>query len=118
VRRQAEATQGYYIDNYEKQLGMYVVSVIMLCALDAFFTLNILSRGGVEANPFMSALLAYDTSIFMIVKMAITIIGLLFVLVHINFRIFNLFSMKSMLQTILAGYILLIGYELLLLAMI
>jgi hypothetical protein len=86
--------------------------------LDAFFTLNILARGGVEVNPFMSALLAYDTTAFMVAKMLITVTGLLIVLIHINFQILKIFSMKAMLVSILAGYGLLIGYELFLLTMI
>lgn len=118
ARRQTEGVQGYYTDSYEKRIGVCIIAITLLSVLDAFFTLNILAKGGVEVNPFMSALLAYDTSVFIIGKLVITITGLLIVLVHINFQILKIFSMKAMLVSIFAGYVLLIGYELLLLAMI
>ena len=118
ARREYEGDQGYYIDSYEKRNGMYVIAITLLSVLDAFFTLNILARGGVEVNPFMSALLAYDTTAFMVAKMLITVTGLLIVLIHINFQILKIFSMKAMLVSILVGYGLLIGYELFLLTVI
>ena len=118
ARRDYEGVQGYYIDSYEKRNGVYIIAITLLSVLDAFFTLNILERGGVEINPFMSALLTYNTTAFMVVKMFITVAGLLIVLIHINFQILKIFSMQAMLVSILVGYFLLIGYELFLMAVI
>ena len=118
ARRQAEMEQAYYIDMYEKWVGLNVLAIMFLSALDAFFTLNILERGGIEVNPFMLALLAYDTQIFVISKMGITITCVIFALIHINFHIFRVFSMKLMLKSILVFYVMLIGYEMFLLTII
>ena len=115
VRRQAELEQGYYTDIYEKWVGLNALAIILLSAFDAFFTLNILERGGVEVNPFMLALLAYDTQVFLITKMSITIACVFFVLIHINFQMLRFFSVKLALKCILAFYVILIGYEVFLL---
>ena len=106
------------MDIYEKWVGFMALAIILLSAFDAFFTLNILERGGIEVNPFMLHLLAYDTQIFLIAKMGITITCVLFALVHINFQILRIFSVKLVLKCILAFYVILIGYELFLLTVI
>lgn len=118
ARREFEEVQGYYTDSYDKRTGLYIIAITLLSVFDAFLTLNILDRGGIEVNPFMSALLDYNSSIFVLTKMVITGIGLLVVLVHINFQLFKVFSVKKLLVTILGGYSLLIGYELILLSLI
>ena len=117
ARRQVELEQGYYIDVYEKWVGLNALAIILLSAFDAFFTLNILDRGGVEVNPFMLALLEQGTQTFLIVKMGVTITCVFFALVHINFYILRIFSMKFILKSILAFYAILIGYEMFLLTM-
>lgn len=110
--------QANYIDMYEKWVGLNVLAIIFLSAFDAFFTLKILERGGIEVNPFMLSLLAYDTQIFVIGKMGITITCVLFALVHINFHIFRVFPVKLILKSISVFYFILIGYEMFLLTII
>lgn len=118
ARRQSEIDRGFYTDKYETWVFFNVVAVIILCAADAFFTLNIIAQGGTEANPVMAALLTYGDHTFMIVKMAVTTLCLLTAVVHINFRLYNIFSVKQILVVILALYLSLIGYELFLLSYI
>ncbi len=117
ARRQIEAKQGFYTDQYEKWVGYSVIAITLLSLLDAFLTLNILERGGIEVNPFMSALLEMDTSVFLVGKFIITVVCLLFALVHINFHVLRVLPMKYMLAGITGFYALLICYELFLLSM-
>ena len=116
ARRQVEAEQGYYIDRYEKWVSLNVIAITLLSVLDSFLTLNILERGGIEVNPIMSVLLAINIHAFLIGKFFITAVCLLFALVHINFRVLRIFPMKYMLACISVFYVLLIRYELFLLA--
>lgn len=118
ARRQIEVKQGYYTDRYEKWVGLVVIAIALMCVLDAFFTLNILARGGIEVNPFMSALLAINTQAFIIGKFAVTVVCLFFALVHVNFHVLRILPMKYMLACISVFYAFLIVYELFLLAII
>ncbi len=110
ARRSGELKQGYYTDRYEKWVGWSAIAIVLLSTLDGFFTLNILEKGGTEVNPFMQALLEYDTQVFLFSKLVITVTCVLFCLVHINFHMFRVLSMKIMIKSILAIYLALIGY--------
>jgi len=118
ARRKSELEQGYYTDRYEKWAGWSAIAIVLLSTLDGFFTLKILEKGGTEVNPIMQALLEYDTQVFLISKLVITVTCVLFCLVHINFNMFRILSMKIMIKSILAIYLALIGYEIFLLAII
>lgn len=118
ARRKEEIEDGFYTDRYEKWVFFNVVAVIILCAVDAFFTLNIIAQGGTEANPVMATLLTYGDHTFMVVKMAVTALCLLATVIHINFKLYKVISVKKILVGILALYALLIGYELFLLSYI
>jgi hypothetical protein len=118
ARRQTEVKQGYYTDRYEKWVGLCIVAITLMSMLDAFLTLNILDKGGIEVNPVMSALLAINTQAFLIGKFFVTVVCLLFALVHINFHVLRILPMKYILVSITIFYVFLIAYELLLLAII
>lgn len=118
ARRQIEVEQGFYTDRYEKWVGLSVIVIALMSMLDAFLTLNILDRGGIEINPFMSALLAIDTQVFFIGKFGVTVVCLFFALVHVNFHVLRILPMKYMLVFISIFYTFLIVYELFLLAII
>jgi hypothetical protein len=116
--REEDAEQGFYTDKYEKWMGVCAITIILLSAADAFFTLNIIKGGGTEENPFMLALLEINTQAFLVIKMAITTICVLFILVHSHFYVLKVIPVKAILKGILLIYTLLIGYELFLLSII
>ncbi len=118
ARRQKEIDQGFYTDRYEKRVGISVIAITLMSVLDAILTLNILDRGGIELNPFMSALLAINSQAFFIGKLTITISCLFFSLIHTNFRIFRIIPVQTMLIYISIFYVFLLGYELCLLTLI
>lgn len=111
VRRKEEADLPFYTDVYEKWVGVVFISIMVLSTLDAVLTLKILGRGGKELNPVMDALLAIDNTAFFIGKLAITLFCLLFVLIHINFKLFRAVTMRWVLVTLFIAYSFLIGYE-------
>ena len=116
ARRDRDSAQDFYTDIYERWVGMIVISISCLSAVDAFFTLKILDRGGIEVNPVMASLLEIDTTTFVIGKIMITSVCLLFALVHINFNVLKIIPMRYSLATIFVLYVCLMGYELFLLS--
>lgn len=116
VRRKDEAVLPFYTDIYEKWVGAIFIFIIVLSATDAFLTLKILDKGGKELNPVMDALLEIDNSVFFIGKLTLTLACLLFVLVHINFKLLGLVSMRKILAFLFVLYSCLIGYEVILLS--
>jgi hypothetical protein len=118
ARRYHEAAQPFYTDIYETWVGLNVITIVCLSALDSFFTLQILERGGSEINPVMLALMQESNFAFITGKILITSVCLLFILIHINFKILRLVPMRSFLLLMVCFYGLLISYEISLLATI
>ncbi len=118
-RRQVRRSgHSYYLDWYDPKLAVTGLTLLLLSCLDAFFTLTLISRGAYEANYFMARLLETSTGLFVSVKVAITAIGILFLLMHSHFRVLRVTSGKQLLQVLVGVYGLLIAYELVLLAII
>jgi hypothetical protein len=81
------ASDGQYVDRYPTGLAVSFVSIGMLCALDAVFTLLYLQRGGEELNPFMRALIdSAGPRNFLVLKCVVTNVGLVVLCLHKNFR--------------------------------
>jgi hypothetical protein len=112
VRRQGH---NYYLDWYDPALVFTGLSVLMMSAMDALFTLTLLKKGAYEANYFMAQLLETSIEAFVWSKVAITAAGVMFLLMHANFHILGITSGKRMLQFMVPVYGLLIAYELVLL---
>ncbi|MDT8364352.1 MAG: DUF5658 family protein [Nitrosomonas sp.] len=104
-----------YIDNYAWHIGFCYLAIVLFSATDAFLTLNILARGGVELNGLMAVLIEDNTQKFVIFKLALTSLAALVLVIHQEARVVTRFRCKHLLYTILAGYLCLIGYELILL---
>lgn len=108
----------YYLDYYRPDIVMTGLLVLMMSCLDAMFTLTLLDKGAYEANYFMARLLELGDGIFVVTKVAITAMGITFLMMHAHFRILRFTSGKRMLQFTAAVYGLLICWELLLLGAI
>jgi len=119
-RRKRARREGYnyYLDWYQPGLVFTGVGVLLLSCLDALLTLTLLNHGAYEANQFMAHLLQIGTGTFVTTKVAITSVGILFLLMHAHFRILKIVSGKQMLRLLLSAYGLLVGYELVLLELI
>jgi len=115
-RRNARRSgHNYYLDWYEPRLVITGLAVLLLSCMDAMFTLTLLQKGAYEANHFMAWLLGIGDGIFVATKVAITAAGILFLLMHSHFHIFNITNGRRMLQLLAGIYGLLIVYELVLL---
>jgi hypothetical protein len=118
-RRQVRRhNQSYYLDYYDGRLVLTGILVLLLSAVDALLTLTLLNQGAYEANYLMARLLEIGDRPFVITKTGVTAAGVLFLLMHANFRIFRLINVKQVLRLLVGVYGLLIGWELLLLDML
>lgn len=113
-RRQArrkDEDQNYYVDRYDAKYLALVLSILLLCVFDAYFTLKILHSGGKELNPLMIRLLDKFPEMSLFVKYVITAISLIILLVHKNFVLFGKVKAYFFLYVIFSLYFLLVLYE-------
>lgn len=95
------------------------LTILLLCTLDALLTLLILSHGGFETNPLMAALLNNDVVLFAWLKFALTGASLIVLVANARQRLLSArWQTGHLLFLFLSGYLLLIVYELALLARI
>ena len=110
--RRATDTGAYYVDWYDERLFIVTIGIFLLSCLDAFFTLILLSKGAEEINPFMAILLEHGIRTFVYTKLAITGIGLVFLVVHAAFWIGGTVRVSHILYAVLGGYATLVVYQL------
>ena len=109
--RREEDAQDYYVDRYAYKYMFWILGIVVFSILDAFLTLNLLQGGGIELNPFMSVLIDKNATLFMVVKISITALCILFLLTHKNFRFYGRIRMDYFIYTVFSLYVILIFYE-------
>lgn len=102
-----------YVDLYEPALAASLVTIGLLCALDAVFTLLYIQQGGEEANPLMAEVIEWGPQAFVLVKCGVTNLGLGVLCVHKNFR-----WVRGVIHGLLAAYVALFAYHLYLIYML
>lgn len=100
-----------YVDSYAPHLILCTIAIILLSAMDALLTLNILAKGGTELNSFMAILIDDSTEKFVHYKLVLTSLALIFLVIHHDVQLIARLQVKHLLYSILFGYITLIGYE-------
>ncbi len=96
--------------------GLFASSmlILVLCVADALLTLTLLAGGAREANPLMALYVYTDAQRFAIVKLSLTGVGVLTLVALARFRVFRVLRGAMLVHAILAGYLVLVVYELLL----
>ena len=97
---------------YESRYLFLILSTLLLCILDSFFTINIIQLGGQEANPLMAILLQKNVALSLVLKYVITAGGLVLLLIHKNFRFFGKFRVSKFFYVVFGIYLLLVLTEL------
>ena len=87
IRRKTDQQQGGYVDRYSSALLFFLISIIGLNVLDAFFTLMILDLKGWEANPVVQSVINLYGTKFWIWKFSIVSISLALLCLHSRFRL-------------------------------
>ena len=109
--RRREGRLGFLVQWHDSRFLYLTLGVLILSALDAVLTLNILSLGGVEVNPVMDYLIHTDIQLFVGVKMALTGAALVVLVAQAQFRFLNRWRVEWLLRALLPAYLCLITYE-------
>lgn len=113
--RRDDEPVAYYTDWYSVPLFFLAVGIVLLCVADAFFTLQLISLGGSELNPFMAYLLDKGLYFFVGIKMALTVAAIIVLVMHQRFAFFRRIRTFHVLLLTFLAYAVLIVYELTLL---
>ena len=113
IRRQEDKQRIFYLDHYSSWLFIIIVSILILCVVDAFLTLFLLNHGAYETNPVMAFFLKFGPLTFFISKYLLTIIPVIILLIFRNtvVRVIKL-SARSVLYVIVVFYLAVVGWEL------
>lgn len=109
--RRVEEAENYYVDRYELRYLFLIISILVLCFLDAFLTVILLQLGAEELNPFMLIFIKKDVVLSMVVKYVITALSMICILIHKNFRIFRNLRVHSLIYFVLTLYVVLVLFE-------
>jgi hypothetical protein len=113
IRREEDKSRIFYVDHYSSGLFFIILSILILCVIDAFLTLFLLNHGAYETNPFMAFFLKFGPLTFFISKYLLTIIPVICLLMFRNtvVRVIKL-SARSVLYVIVVLYLAVVGWEL------
>ncbi len=100
-----------FIDWHHPWLFFLAVGTMLLSCADAFLTLELLSRGMVEANPVMASILGEGTAAFAATKMAMTGVGILMLVFMAKARFLDRIRTGLFLTIFFTGYCCLVCYE-------
>ena len=101
-------------DWFHPQWLALTIGILLLCFLDAVFTLTLVSHGASEVNPFMDPLVQGSGHSFAYWKIGLTAIGVMTLTLLARLRFWGK-AVGTVLYVVLLGYLALVGYELFLL---
>lgn len=112
-RRKEDRALHYYVDRYGIRSVTILVVSLLLCLIDAYMTIYLLSLGAQELNPVMDFFLRIGTIPFLLVKYSVTGLALMWLLIHKNYPLMGgRFTGKGLLLGVPVLYTLLVLYEL------
>ena len=85
--------------------------IMILSIVDAVITLELISRGAIEINPLMEPLVRGSGHSFALWKLGLTSMGVVVLTMVARLRVFGRVAVGSILYVVLAGYLVLVGYE-------
>lgn len=110
LRRNADQDKGGYVDRYSSRLFFFLILILGLNILDAFFTMMILDSKGWEANPVVRSVIEIHGNNFWIWKFFIVSICLMLLCLHSRFK-----RVREIILAISSIYLTVVGYQIFLL---
>jgi hypothetical protein len=101
-------------DWFHSQWLAVAIGILLLCCADAFLTLTLIRHGATEVNPLMAPLVEGSGHAFAFWKMGLTSLSVFLLTVLARLRVFGR-AVGVILYIALAGYVMLVSYELFLL---
>lgn len=102
---------GYYIDRYDSRTILACSIILILCVVDAFITLTLLSHGATEVNLVMRLAIEEGVVVFIVTKYLMTSTSLVFLVIHSRFRIVRYWRVSHVIISFAFAYIALLIYE-------
>jgi hypothetical protein len=109
--RRADQGEHLFEDWHHPWLFFLALGIMVLSCADAFFTLQLISRGMIEANPVMAAAMSHGTAVFVTVKVAVTGIAILTLVFFSRVNFLNQLRTGLLLTLFFCLYCCLICYE-------
>jgi len=100
-RRQFYQSAPSYVDQHSPFALVIVLSILLLCIGDAYFTLVLIEHGSRELNPIMAWALEKDVMFFYATKYTVTAICVYVLMMHREFLIFGIRGSKFLIAVIL-----------------
>ena len=110
TRRGAE-DEPLFTDWHHPWLFFLATGIMLLSALDAFMTLQLLDFGAIELNPVMAAVIGKSTLTFAVTKMALTGVCVLALVFLSRSRFLNRVRTGLLLTIFFSFYAVLVCYE-------
>lgn len=110
ARRESEAAD-YYADRYELRYFLMIGIILVLCVLDCGMSVRIHQWGGSEINRLAAALIHGSPVRLLMFKLGLTSTGLVFLLLHKNFKLLGWVWAGDVIAFVLAVYLALCAYE-------
>ena len=110
IRRKEAQQKGGYVDRYNPVLFFFLISIVGLNILDAFFTLMLLDLKGWEVNPVARSVIDLYGTEFWIWKFSIVSVSLALLCLHSRFRL-----VKEVIIGISCLYLVVVAYQIFLL---
>jgi Domain of unknown function (DUF5658) len=109
--RRTQDARYHAIDWHGAHLWAVSISILTFSVADAFLTMNLLSRGAVEVNPLMAAVIGHNVTVFAALKMAITGVGVMLMVFLARYRFMRVVRVEIILYCIFGAYLVLICHE-------
>jgi len=116
THRRLDESHNAQRDWYHPLLFVQVIGIAMMSVADAFFTLKLISAGAIETNPVMDYFLSISVSVFVVAKMLLTCCCVVLLTASSSYLFLNRFLISRFITICFIGYVVLISYELLLIA--
>jgi hypothetical protein len=87
------------------------LTIMALCIADVYFTLLLIEHGSRELNPLLAWALEKDAMLFYVLKYSITALSVFLIVQHRHFVVYGIKG-YNFLFIVLAGYVMLISYQL------
>lgn len=100
------------VDWHSPRVLALVLLILGLSALDGVLTLMLMSQGANEVNPLMALFVPHNLGWFAAVKLGLTSLGAAVLVACARMKLFRLFPGELLLYVVVAGYIVLVIYEL------
>lgn len=109
-RRETLVAKPPYLDVHGPYLYTLVLSIMLFCVADAYFTLILIEHGSKELNPFLAWALEKDAMLFYSIKYSLTAICVYLLMLHKQFLVFGLRGYHFLIAVLLC-YATLITYQ-------